>query len=170
MVKNIQKIAEVKLSSCRFEVADFIKNCDCGIAVAEQHVFKKLLNCICKSASFKLRNCDGGLKKKLRVPTSASLRDSCQPLEDIHIGLWILLQLSNSCALAKHSEINTQTLTVVMGLFLTPEKITILLSGGYMNWDGLSLNMKTIDSMITWTVKRKGKKDIYMRYALRSRH
>ncbi len=48
MVKNIQfqatlwpkklpKIAEVKLSSCGLEVVDFRKNCDCGIAVAEQH-------------------------------------------------------------------------------------------------------------------------------------
>jgi hypothetical protein len=26
------EIAEVKLSSCRLEVADFRKNCDCGIA------------------------------------------------------------------------------------------------------------------------------------------
>jgi hypothetical protein len=31
-------IAEVKLSSCGFKVADFRKNCDCG--VAEQHFFK----------------------------------------------------------------------------------------------------------------------------------
>jgi hypothetical protein len=29
------KIAEVKLSSCELEVVDFRKNCDCGIAVAE---------------------------------------------------------------------------------------------------------------------------------------
>jgi hypothetical protein len=31
-VKNLPKIAEVKLSSCGLEVADFRKNCDCGIA------------------------------------------------------------------------------------------------------------------------------------------
>jgi hypothetical protein len=66
------KIAEMKLSSCGFEVADIRKNCDCGIAVAEQHFFKKLRNCDCGSASFKLRNCDCGLQKKLRVPTSAN--------------------------------------------------------------------------------------------------
>jgi hypothetical protein len=38
--KNMLEIAEVKLSSCRLEVADFRKNCDCGVAVAEQHSFK----------------------------------------------------------------------------------------------------------------------------------
>jgi hypothetical protein len=30
--QNLPKIAEEKLSSCRLEVADFRKNCDCGIA------------------------------------------------------------------------------------------------------------------------------------------
>jgi hypothetical protein len=67
------KIAELKLSSYGLEVADVRKNCDCGIAVAEQHFFKKLRNCDCGSASFKLRNCDCGLKKKLHLPTSAQL-------------------------------------------------------------------------------------------------
>jgi hypothetical protein len=62
------KIAEVKLSSCGLEFADFRKNCDCG--TVEEHFFKKLRNCDCGSASFKLRNCDCGLKQKLRVPTS----------------------------------------------------------------------------------------------------
>jgi hypothetical protein len=38
--KNMPKIAKVKLSSCRFEVANFRKNCDCGIAVAKQHFLK----------------------------------------------------------------------------------------------------------------------------------
>ncbi len=56
---------------CGLEVADFRKNCDCGIAVAEQYFFKKLRDCVYASASFKLRNCDCGLKKKLRLPTSA---------------------------------------------------------------------------------------------------
>jgi hypothetical protein len=32
MAKNMPKIAEMKLSSCALEVADFRKNCDCGIA------------------------------------------------------------------------------------------------------------------------------------------
>jgi hypothetical protein len=63
--------AELKLLSCGLEVADSRKNCDCGIVVAEQHVFEKLQNCDCGRDSFKLRNCDCGLKKKLRVPTSA---------------------------------------------------------------------------------------------------
>jgi hypothetical protein len=43
---------------------------NCGVAVAEQHFFKKLQNCDCGSAFFKLRNCDCGLKKKLLVPNS----------------------------------------------------------------------------------------------------
>jgi hypothetical protein len=34
------EIAEVKLSNSGLEVADFRKNCDCGIAVAEQNSFK----------------------------------------------------------------------------------------------------------------------------------
>jgi hypothetical protein len=40
MAENVPKIAELKLSSCGLEVADFRNNCDCGIAVAEQHLFK----------------------------------------------------------------------------------------------------------------------------------
>ncbi len=38
--ENVPKIAELKLWSCGLEVADFRKNCDCGIAVAEKHFFK----------------------------------------------------------------------------------------------------------------------------------
>jgi hypothetical protein len=38
--KNMLKIAELKLSSCGLEVADCRKNCNCRIAVAEQHFFK----------------------------------------------------------------------------------------------------------------------------------
>jgi hypothetical protein len=34
------KIAEMKLFSCGFKVADFRKNCDCVISVAEQHFLK----------------------------------------------------------------------------------------------------------------------------------
>jgi hypothetical protein len=41
--KNMPKIAEVKLSSCGFEVADFFSLKSCG------------------SASFKSQNCDCGL-------------------------------------------------------------------------------------------------------------
>ncbi len=33
------KIAEVKHSSYGLEFVDFRKNCDCGVAVAEQHFF-----------------------------------------------------------------------------------------------------------------------------------
>jgi hypothetical protein len=32
IAKNMPKIAEAKLFSCRIEVVDFRKNCDCGIA------------------------------------------------------------------------------------------------------------------------------------------
>ncbi len=38
--KNMPKIAEVKLLSCRLDVAGFRKNWDCRVAVAEQHFFK----------------------------------------------------------------------------------------------------------------------------------
>jgi hypothetical protein len=36
----MMEVAEGKLSSCELEVADIRKNCDCGIAIAEQHFFK----------------------------------------------------------------------------------------------------------------------------------
>jgi hypothetical protein len=70
--KNLLKIAEVKLSSDRLEVADFRKNCDCGIAVAERHSLKSCGIAIAEVFFFKLRSCDCGLKKKLRMPTSAN--------------------------------------------------------------------------------------------------
>jgi hypothetical protein len=68
--KDMPKIAEVKLSIWGLEVAEFRKNSDSGIAVEGQHFIKKLRNFNCGSASFKFRNCDCGLKKKLHVPTS----------------------------------------------------------------------------------------------------
>jgi hypothetical protein len=40
MAINMSKIAEVKLSSCGFKVADLKKNCDCRVAAAEQHFLK----------------------------------------------------------------------------------------------------------------------------------
>jgi hypothetical protein len=49
MAKNMPKIAEVKLST--FKVVDFKK-----IVIADCEL-KKLRNCDCRSASFKLRNC-----------------------------------------------------------------------------------------------------------------
>jgi hypothetical protein len=66
------KIAEVTLSSCGLEVADFRKNCDCEIAelqlrsnlslkVAEL----RLRKCFLQVAELRLRT-----KKKLRLPTS----------------------------------------------------------------------------------------------------
>jgi hypothetical protein len=62
------KIAEVKLSSCGFKVADSekiaieeLRYCGCGTTF-----LKKLRHCDYGSASFKLRNCDCGLKRKLR--------------------------------------------------------------------------------------------------------
>jgi hypothetical protein len=38
MAKNMPKIAGVKLSTCGLKVADFRKNCDCGI-VMRSNVF-----------------------------------------------------------------------------------------------------------------------------------
>jgi hypothetical protein len=67
-VKNILKIAKVKLSSCGLQK---IVIAELQVSVAEQHFFKMLRNCDCGSASFKLQNCDCGLKKKLGAPTSA---------------------------------------------------------------------------------------------------
>jgi hypothetical protein len=52
-----------KLQKWSFQVADFRKNRDCGIAVAEKQFFKNLRNCNCGSVSFKLRNCNCGLEK-----------------------------------------------------------------------------------------------------------
>jgi hypothetical protein len=68
--KTMPKNAELKLSSCGLEKK--LRLWNCGVVVAEQHVFKKLRNCDCGRASFKLRKCDCGLNKKLRVPTSAN--------------------------------------------------------------------------------------------------
>jgi hypothetical protein len=49
---NLPKIAEVKLSSCGLEVADFIENCDCGIA--ELRLRSYILQ---KVADLRLRKC-----------------------------------------------------------------------------------------------------------------
>jgi hypothetical protein len=38
--ENVPKIEEFKLSSCGLEVADFRRNCNCGIPAAEQHFFQ----------------------------------------------------------------------------------------------------------------------------------
>jgi hypothetical protein len=61
---------------------------NCGVAVAEQHFFKKLWNCDYRSASFKLRNCNCGLKKKLLMPTSAFL--SVLKQLPVPVKLWML--------------------------------------------------------------------------------
>jgi hypothetical protein len=50
--KNMPKIAEVKLSSCGFEVADFRKNCDCGIGE-----LRLRSNISLKVAELRLRKC-----------------------------------------------------------------------------------------------------------------
>jgi hypothetical protein len=55
--ENVPKIAELKLSSCGLEVADFRKNCDCGMA--EQHFFKScgiaIADVLPSSAELRLR-------------------------------------------------------------------------------------------------------------------
>ncbi len=74
--ENMPKIAETKLSSCRPKKnrpKKKLRLWNCGVAVVEQHCFKKLRNCDCGGAFIKLQNCDCGLKKKLRVPSSADL-------------------------------------------------------------------------------------------------
>jgi hypothetical protein len=70
------KIAEVKLSSCGLKVADFRKNCDSGIAELRLRINITLKSggiAVAGSASFKLRNCNCGLKQKLRVPSSDNI-------------------------------------------------------------------------------------------------
>jgi hypothetical protein len=57
--KNMQEIAEVKLTNCGLEVTDFRKNCDCGISEL------RLSNIPLKVGELRLRT-----PKKLRVPTS----------------------------------------------------------------------------------------------------
>jgi hypothetical protein len=69
------KIAEVKLSSCRLEVAGFRKNCDCGIA--ELRLRSKIFFKSCGIAIAEVLPSSCGIaiadsKKKLRVPTSAA--------------------------------------------------------------------------------------------------
>jgi hypothetical protein len=59
--ENVPKIAELKLSSCGLDVADFRKNYNCGIA--ELRLWSNISS---KVAELRLRT-----KKKLRVPSSA---------------------------------------------------------------------------------------------------
>jgi hypothetical protein len=51
MAKNMPIIAEVK----RSQVADFRKNCNCGVAVAVQHFFTNLRKCFLQVAELQLR-------------------------------------------------------------------------------------------------------------------
>jgi hypothetical protein len=74
LAKNMPKIAEVKLSSCGFKVADFKKNCDCGIAELHlrSNISKKVAElrwrkCFLQVAKLRLQT-----QKKSRVPTSAN--------------------------------------------------------------------------------------------------
>jgi hypothetical protein len=50
--ENVPKTVDLKLSSCRLEVADFIKNCDCGIAE-----LRLRSNIYLKVAELRLRKC-----------------------------------------------------------------------------------------------------------------
>jgi hypothetical protein len=43
--KNMLKIAEVKLSRCGLEVADFIKNCNCGATFVFKFAELRLRKC-----------------------------------------------------------------------------------------------------------------------------
>jgi hypothetical protein len=69
--ENAPKIAELKLSSCRLEVADFRKNYDCGVVVVEQHFIKSCKIEIAEVLPSSYRIAIADSKKKLRVPTSA---------------------------------------------------------------------------------------------------
>ncbi len=76
------KIAEVKLLSCELEVADLKLWTSELTVIAEQHFVKKLRNCDCGRASSKLQNCDGRLKKTLRVPTWPVCHPFCNMQSD----------------------------------------------------------------------------------------
>jgi hypothetical protein len=62
------KIAEVKLSSCGFEVADFRKNWDCGVAIAKQHFFKSCGIAIAEVLSSSCRIAIADSKKSYACP------------------------------------------------------------------------------------------------------
>ncbi len=72
-----------------------LRSCGCGATF-----FKKLRNCDCGSASFKLRSCDCGLKKKLRVPTStytSETYDNYQKVLTIVIKVCQLSEMLDIC-------------------------------------------------------------------------
>jgi hypothetical protein len=72
MAKNIPKIVEMKLSSCRLEVADIRKNCDCGIAELRLRNNISLKSCGIAIAEVLPSSCGIAIadsKKKLRVST-----------------------------------------------------------------------------------------------------
>jgi hypothetical protein len=73
MAKNISKIAEVKLSSGGFKVVDFRKNCECGIAVAEQHFLKSCGIAIVEVLPSTCGIAIADSKTKLLVPTSVGI-------------------------------------------------------------------------------------------------
>ncbi len=61
------QVADLKLrTSEKIAIAE-LRSCGCGTTFLQ-----KLRNCDSGGASFKLRNCDCGLKKKLRLPTSGN--------------------------------------------------------------------------------------------------
>jgi hypothetical protein len=53
--KNMPKIAEVKLSRCGLEVADFRKNCDCGATFLLKVAEFRLQKCFLQIAELQLR-------------------------------------------------------------------------------------------------------------------
>ncbi len=88
--KNMLKIAEVKRSSCGLQKKLQLR--------LRSNISLKVAACDCGGASFKLRNCDCGLKKKLRVPTSAywccPLNCSTTPIQFTTLILWAVVELN----------------------------------------------------------------------------
>jgi hypothetical protein len=74
MDKNMPKIEEVKVSSCGLEVADFRKNCDCGIVELRLR------------SNFSLKGCGIAIVEVLPSSCGIAIADSkkscaCPPLE-----------------------------------------------------------------------------------------
>ncbi len=73
--KNMPKIAELKLSSFGLEVADFRKNCDCGIA--EHHFFKSCGIAIAEVLPSSCGIAIADSKKSCACPPLVILQPSC---------------------------------------------------------------------------------------------
>jgi hypothetical protein len=109
MAKNMPKIAEVKLPSCGFKVADFKKKLQlrtCGVAVAEQHFLKSCGIAIAEVLPSSCGIAVADSKKSCACPPlliCLLFLHTCNPLcnfgsrRNIDVPLIVLQQLSGNC-------------------------------------------------------------------------